>query len=111
MLTHLFYAIQSLINFPVAFKAEGDGDDTYGQDAEFLRNTGNDRGCTCSCTTTHTSRNEGHTGAIVQHTLDVFYALFCCLTGFLGLVTCTQTFLTQLQMNGYRRIVEAIYCI
>ena len=108
MLLHLFDAIEGLVDLAVAFETEGDGDDTNGQDAELLGDAGNDRGCTGTGTTAHTSCDKGHAGAIVEHALDVFKTLFCCLTGFLGLVAGTETFLAQLQMNGHRRIVESL---
>ena len=36
VLLHLFNTIQSLVDLTVALKAEGDGDDTYGEDAKLF---------------------------------------------------------------------------
>ena len=83
VLVHLLDTVESLVDLTVALETEGNGDNTHGEN-----------------TTSHTSRDKGHAGTIVKHVLDVFNTLFCCQTGFLGLVTSTESFLTQLQMHG-----------
>ena len=108
MLRHLLNTIQRLVNLAIALETEGDGDDTDGQDAHLLRDAGNDGGCTCTRTTTHTCGDKGHTGAVAKYLLDILQTLLSGSACLFGTVTGTQSFLTQLQMDGNRRIVECL---
>ena len=96
MFRHLLDTIQCLVDLAVALETEGNGDDTYGQDAHLLRDARNDRRSTGTCTTTHTGCDKGHTGAVVQHFLDFIEALLSGSTCLFGLVAGTESLLAQL---------------
>ena len=98
MFLHLLHTVECLIDLSVTLETEGDGDDTHRQDTQFLRDTGDDRGSTGTCATTHTGGDEGHAGAVAEHAADILEALFSCLTGFLGLVAGTESLFSKLEV-------------
>ena len=108
VLRHLFHAIEGLVDFLWTFEAEGNGDDTHGEDAKLLRHFGNDWCSTRSGATTHTSGDERHARSIAEHIANVVDALLRCHAGLLGLVACTEPLLAQLQMHGHGRVVECL---
>ena len=105
---HFFNSVECLVNLAVALEAEGDSNDTYGKDAEFFGYPCDDGGGTCSCSTTHTCGDERHLGTVVEHIGDVVQTLFCCLAGFIWFVASSESFFSQLDMNGYGRVVERL---
>ena len=112
MLRHFLHTVKSLVNLTIALKTEGDGHNTNGENTHFLGYACNDWCGTCSCTTTHTGCDKGHTCSVTQHILDILDTLLSSSTSLFGLVTCSKTFLTQLQMNRDGRVVEClIVCI
>ena len=96
MLAHFFHSVKSLVDFLVSFEQERNGHDTYGQDFHVLSRFGNDRSCTGSGSTTHTSRDECHAASVVQHILDVFNTFFSSSTCLGRTVSGSQSFATQL---------------
>ena len=105
---HLLHAVEGLINLTVSLKAERNSDDTNSEDTKLFGDTCDDWCCTSACATSHTSGNKGHTSTIVKHVSNVLDALFGSLTGLLWLISSTQAFLAQLQMNRHRRVVEGL---
>ena len=96
VLADFLYAIQCLVYLLVALPAERDGDDADGQDIHFLGGLCNDGCGTRTGTTAHSGSDEYHLGAVVQHILDVFDTLFCCLAGTGGAVSGSQAFFSKL---------------
>ena len=94
MLLHLLHTVEGLVDLTVALKAEGDSDDTDGEDAQFFGDAGDDGRCTRAGAAAHTGGDECHTGAVGEHSADVLDALFGGQTGLLGLVACAEAFLT-----------------
>ena len=80
MLCHLFNAIQRLIYLLSSLETERNGNDTHGENTQFLADTCDDRCCTSTRTTTHTSGDKCHLRTIVEHLLDILAGLFCSLT-------------------------------
>ena len=108
VLRHLFYTIQCLVDLLRTFEAERNGYDTNGKDSEFLAHSCDDRRSTGSGTTTHSGSDESHLGAVVQHVLDLLQGFLGSLASLGRLVAGSQTFLAQLQMYRYWRIVECL---
>ena len=108
VLRHLLDTVKGLVNLLGTLEAEGDGDNTHGEDTHLLRNAGNNRGSTSAGATTHAGGDEGHTCTVAEHGLDVLKALLSSLAGTLGLVAGTETLGTELQMDGHGRIVECL---
>ena len=112
MLLHLLYTIESLVYLTITLETERNCYDTNGKYAHLLGNSCDNRCSTSTGTTSHTCCDEGHAGAVAQHLGDILKALLSCLTGLLWLVSCSKTFLTQLQMNRYGRVVKSlIICV
>ena len=78
MFSHLFNAIKRLVNLFKTLETERNGDDTHREYAHLFRYTGDDRRCTRTRSTAHTSSDEGHFGAVVEHRFNVFDAFFGC---------------------------------
>ena len=108
MLRHLFHAVEGLVNLLLAFETEGDGDDTYSEDAQFFRHAGDDGSSTGAGATTHAGGDERHLRAVVEHALQRAFTLFGSGTRSLGLVACSQTFSTQLQVYRNGGVVERL---
>ena len=108
MLGHFFDTIESLVNLALTFKTERNGNDSYGEYAQFLADTSNDRSCTCTGSATHTCGDECHLGAVAQHLLDRVKAFLSCLTRLCRLVAGSEAFGTELQEYWYWRIVERL---
>ena len=108
MLRHLFNAIKRLVNLAIALETEWYSDDTDGKDVKLLADAGNDRSSTSARTTTHSGSDKRHLRSVIEHATHVFNALFCCIASLLRFITGTETFLSQLQMNRYGRIVESL---
>ena len=80
MLAHFLHAVQRLVNLPVSFKKERNGDNTYGEDIHIFGCLGNDRSRTGSGTSSHSGSDKYHFTAVVQHSFYVFYTFFGCFT-------------------------------
>ena len=89
VLCHLFNAIQRLIYLLSSLETERNCNDTHGENTQFLADTCDDRCCTSTRTTTHTSGDKCHLRTIVEHTLDILTGLFCSLTCTFRTVTST----------------------
>ena len=108
MFRYFLHAVEGLVDFLVAFEAEGDGDDADGQDAHALGLAGNDGGCTRTRTAAHTSGDEHHLGAVVEHGPDLLHALLGGLAGALGAVAGTETFVAELEACGHGAVGEGL---
>ena len=107
---HLFHTVQCLVNLLGSLETEGDGDDAHGKNPQFLAHTCNDRCSTRTGSTAHPSGNKRHLRPVVQHVLDVFNGVFSSLARTFRPVSCTKSFLAQLEMNRHGRVVECL-CI
>ena len=101
MLRHFLYAVQCLVNLLVALEAERYGNDAHGQDAHVLRHFCDDGCCTGARASAHSGGDEGHARAVVQHVVDVLQAFLGSGLGLGGPVACTESFASQLQLDGY----------
>ena len=102
ILAHLLHTIQGLVNLLVTFPTERNGHNTNCKDTHVLGSLGNERSSTSTCTTSHTSRDEGHLRTIREHALNGLYGLLCGFSGLIRTVTSTKTFATQLNLFRHR---------
>ena len=108
MAADFFHTVQSLVYLLVALPAEGDGNDAYGEDIHLLGNAGDGWCRSGTRSATHTGGDEHHLRAVVQHVLHFFDAFF---SGFLGLVRAvagSQSFVSQLELDGDRRLFKCL---
>ena len=94
MLSHLLYAIECLIDFLFAFKAEGYGNDAHGENTHFLAYLCDDRSRSGAGSSTHACGDECHLSAVAEHLLDVFDGFLGCLASLGRAVSCTEAFLS-----------------
>ncbi|SST14096.1 Uncharacterised protein [Acinetobacter baumannii] len=71
-----------------AFKVKWSCYNTNSQNPHFFSNFGNNRSCTSTCTTTHTSGYKHHVSPFKVLTNN-FTAFFCCYLAYFRVSTCT----------------------
>ena len=108
MLCHLIDAVEGLVDLLVALKLEGDGDDTDGEDAQFLAYLGDDRCCSRACAAAHARSDEVHLRAVAEHCFDVVYRLLGSQARLLGSVACSQTLAAQLESLGDGTVLQGL---
>ena len=108
VLSHFLHTVESLVNLLVTLETEWDSHDTHGKDTHVLRLTCDDRSSTSTGTATHTCGDECHACSVVEHLPYILDAFLGSLTSLCRTVSCTESFLTQLQVDRHRRIVERL---
>ena len=94
MLADSLNTIKCLVYLFVAFKQERDSNDTHRKYTHLLSGFGDDRSGSGSGTTSHTCGDEYHFASIIQHTLNIVYALFGSLARSFRTVSGSQAFFT-----------------
>ena len=101
-----FDSIEGLVDFLVAFKLEGDGDDADSEDAALFGFVSNDRCSTGAGASSHTSGDEDHFGVGIEEIANLLNAFVGGLACAFGAVACAQTVFAELHFVGNGGVLQ-----
>ena len=108
ILSHFLNTVESLVDFACTLEFERNSNNTYGKDIKGTAFACYNWCCTCSGTTTHAGCDKRHAGAVIEHVTNLLDTLFGSIAGPFRAVAGTKAFLTQLQMDGHRRVSKSL---
>ena len=100
-------SVERLVDFAGPFPLERYGDNTDGEDVELLCHPRHYRSRSRSGSAAHTSRDEHHLRAILEHLLDFRQTFLRLFLSLLRVVAGSESF-AELQLIRHRRILEVL---